>query len=126
MTDEVTFPTPRPISEQGAAAEALGSLIRMFGQLPDAYIKVHRPVLSVPAELGLQLDTPQAFEIWRTALGIAPSGVEMRATSDKHVWLQADGVFHGVAVHLTGFNVPLTAEQANTLQATDETPAVAA
>ncbi|MEV6833568.1 hypothetical protein AB0N17_03395 [Streptomyces sp. NPDC051133] len=123
MTTETTFLAPCPIIEQGAAVEALAALIEMFGQLPGGYIKIHQPVLTIPASLGLQVDTAQSFELWRAALGIAPSGVELRATSDDCVWLQADGVFHGVAVHLTGFNVPLTAEQANTLQ---DTPAVVA
>jgi hypothetical protein len=125
VTTEITFPVTRPISEQGAAVEALAALIEMFGQLPGGYIKVHQPVLTIPAALGLQVDSPQAFEVWRAALGIAPSGVDLRAASDEYVWLQADGVFHGVAVHLTGFNVPLTADQANTPQVTDETSAVA-
>lgn len=116
MSIEGTETTSYPISSQGDATDALVALIETFGHLPCGYIKIHRPVLTVPAALGIQFDSPQAFEVWRTALAIPPSGVELKATSDDYVWLQADGVFHGVAVHLTGFNVPVTAEQANTPQ----------
>jgi hypothetical protein len=120
VTTEITVPQVRTIGEQMAAAEALVALIGMFGELPGGYIKVHQPMLSIPAQLGLQFNSPQAFELWRTMLEIAPSGVSLKASSDEYVWLQADGVFHGVGVHLTGFGVPLTAEQANAEQVADE------
>ncbi|MGW5477614.1 hypothetical protein [Streptomyces sp. NPDC004008] len=120
MATEITEPTIRPISSQGDATDALVALIETFGHLPSGYIKIHRPFLTVPAGLGMQFDSPQDFEMWRTSLAIPPSAIELKATSDEHVWLQADGVFHGVAVHLTGFGVPLTAQQANTPQAAEE------
>ncbi|MGW2692419.1 hypothetical protein ACWC3Y_11215 [Streptomyces sp. NPDC001296] len=127
MATEITEPTTRPISSQGDATDALVALIETFGHLPSGYIKIHRPVLTVPATLGIQLDSPQNFEMWRTALAVPPSGVTLHATTDDYVWLDADAVFHGVAIHLTGFNVPLSAQQANTLQAAETAgPAVAA
>ncbi|MFR9796182.1 hypothetical protein ACL02U_09800 [Streptomyces sp. MS06] len=118
MTDEITQPTVRPISEQAPAAEALAELIGMFGDLPGAYVTIHRPCLSQSARLGLQLDSPVAFEAWRTVLAIAPADVALHASAES-VWLSADGVFRGVPVHLTGFEVPLTAEVASTPQAAE-------
>ncbi|WP_318202906.1 hypothetical protein [Streptomyces sp. SCL15-4] len=115
----------RPISEQRAAAEALVALTEMLGSLPGGYIKIHQPYFS-PAWMGIQFETPQAFELWREALCIPGADVSLHATSDAYVWLGATTVFRGVRIELTGFDVPLTAEQATTPQVTGEAPAVAA
>ncbi|MEV4335714.1 hypothetical protein [Streptomyces sp. NPDC049590] len=115
----------RPISEQRAAVEALLELTMMMGSLPGGYIKIHQPYFS-PAWMGLQFETPQAFELWREALCIPGADVSLHATSDEYVWLDAKTVFRGIRVELSGHNVPLTAEQANTAQVADEAPAVAA
>ncbi|NED73320.1 hypothetical protein G3I51_13405 [Streptomyces sp. SID9944] len=110
-----------PISSQGDATDALVALIETFGHLPSAYIKIHAPVRSfAPARLALQFDSPQAFELWRTALAVPPSGVALHAVSDEYVWLDAAAVFRGVRVELTGFGVPLSAELANRAQVADE------
>lgn len=126
MTTEITEPTTQvsgsdtapTIGGQAAVAEALVALIEMFGDLPAPYITIHAPRWE-PAVLGLQLDNPEAFELWRTALGIAPSGVELHANASQG-WLQAEGVFHGVGINLTGHGVTLPTEQ-DEPQAVDET-----
>ncbi|MGW2933986.1 hypothetical protein ACWDA7_19530 [Streptomyces sp. NPDC001156] len=123
MGTEITAPNPQ-ISEQGNALALLLSLTQKFGHLPAAYLKIHRPFLTIPAQLGLQVDSPEKFEQWRAALEIAPSDVELHATTDEHVWLSAKRTIRGVPVEVTGFGVPLTAEQATTPQA--EASAVAA
>ncbi|MFF9124398.1 hypothetical protein ACF09J_13990 [Streptomyces sp. NPDC014889] len=132
MGTEITEPTsrsfrqPRLIGEQRAAVEALVTLTEMLGTLPGGYIKIHQPVLSTPATLAIQFDNPQAFEQWRAALGIETSAVALHATSDEHVWLSVESVFCGVPFEMTGFGVPLTAEQAKTAQCVHQVPAVAA
>ncbi|MFE1849929.1 hypothetical protein [Streptomyces sp. NPDC059489] len=128
MATETTQPSrlrPYPISAQGSAADALAELVKMFGPLPGGYIKIHAQVVeSVPVQLELQLSSAQDFEQWRSALQIASAAVSLCATTGENVWLTAESVFHGVRVEVTGFGVPLTAEQANTPQA--DAPAVAA
>lgn len=122
---QISTAVDHPICEQRAAAEALVALMVMQGALPGGYIKIHQGCYS-SAWLAIQFQTPNAFELWREALGIPGSAVSLHAPSDEYVWLDAKTTFRGVKVELTGFGVPLTAEQANTPQAADETPAVAA
>ncbi|MEU7381510.1 hypothetical protein AB0A91_16210 [Streptomyces sp. NPDC042207] len=129
MGTEITEPTsrsfrqPRLIGEQRAAVEALVTLTEMLGTLPGGYIKIHQPVLSLPARLAIQFDTPQAFEQWRAALGIAALDVELHATLNEYVWLSVESVFCGVPFEMTGFGVPLSAALA---KAPQQVPAVAA
>lgn len=125
MTTETTAPTGHPINAQADCAKALVELIRMFGDLPGVYVKIHSQITSIPAQLDLQAGSPADFEQWRTALAIAPNDVTLKAFNES-VWLAADGVFHGVHVHLDGFGIALAAELADTPQADDAAPAVAA
>lgn len=118
MTSEITEPTTPPISAQCEAAEALVALIGMFGSLPGGYITIHRKY-SLPVKLGLQLESPQAFEQWRTMLEIAPSAVDAQSNGKGGGWLRAEGVFHGVVVDLSGHGVTLPVLQEEP-QAADE------
>ncbi|WP_267244402.1 hypothetical protein [Streptomyces sp. PR69] len=106
MTTQTIETAPRVtgISSQAPAAEALVALINMFGHLPTPYIVIH----SGTSELFLQLDSPSAFEAWRAALQIAPSGVEIRSNGHES-WLKTWGVFRGVPVQLTGFGLSVQA-----------------
>ncbi|MFF3643434.1 hypothetical protein [Streptomyces sp. NPDC002564] len=113
MTDTTQLATkaPRPISEQQQAVTALAAMIQTFASLPDAHITVHTPFRSTPARLDLQLSTPQEFEAWREALQISPDMVSLHATV-SYAWLAADTRFSGVKVHVAGFGVALTPEDA--------------
>lgn len=127
MTTQITEPATRPICEQRAAAEALVALTELLGGLPGGYIKIHQPFQSLPAELHLQFNSPQALEEWRAALEIAPSNVSLHAAVDADmVWLTASTVFHGVPMEMTGHGVPLAADVAKAPQVADEPSAVAA
>jgi hypothetical protein len=123
MATETTAPNPQ-ITGQADALALLLSLTQEFGHLPAAYLKIHAPMYSFPAWVGVQLDSPQAFEQWRAALELAPAGVKLRATPE-YVWLSAEGVFRGTRIEVTGFNVPLTPEQ-TAPQVADEAVAVTA
>lgn len=114
MTTETTqsaTTASRPISGQRAAVKALADLIDQFASLPEAHITIHEPFRLIAARIDLQLTTPQEFETWRAALQINPDVVEVHATT-SHSWLAADTWFEGVKVHIAGFGVPLTPEDA--------------
>jgi hypothetical protein len=89
----------------------LAALIEQFETLPDAHITVHAPFRAIPARLDLQLSTPQEFEAWREALLISTNVVQVHATV-SYAWLAADTDFGGVKVHIAGFGVALTPEDA--------------
>jgi hypothetical protein len=113
---QITQAPPEPtINGQRPAFEALLGLTAMFGGLPAAYVQVQPEGRSL--RVGLQFDTPQDFEQWRTALQIPSASVILRSnTASENVWLSVDGVFRGISVHLTGFGVALSAELAKTYQ----------
>ena len=96
------------LSEQAPAFEALVELNTMFGHLPAAYIKIHTTRLG---GIGVQLDDPAKFEQWRVALQIPSASVNVKH-GESHCWLTADTTFRGMPLDVTGFGVPLTAEQA--------------
>lgn len=98
--------TIEPISNQRSAVQVLADLIDRHPQLPNAYITVHRPFRGGPARLGLQLETVDCFEQWRTVLGFPCADVELRPT-----WLAVDGVREGIVISLTAHDIWLTAEQ---------------
>lgn len=119
MITETTEPVEAAepaISTQLSAFDALVSLARMFPALPGGYVMVHAPTRYAPApRIGLQLDTPHAFEQWRAALQIAPADIDL--LSNAHAtWLAATAVFHGIEVRVTGFAVPLSHDVASTQQ----------
>ncbi|MEV0441864.1 hypothetical protein AB0I84_06135 [Streptomyces spectabilis] len=89
--------------------EALRGMIAMFRPLPRPRITLY-PSLD---GLDLSLSSPDAFERWRVALQIAPLAVRLHAFGDG-AWLEADGLFHGVAVHMAVHGLQLTEEQALT------------
>lgn len=124
MTTETTeriTPALSPVSAQGAAAEALVALIAAFGHLPGGYLRMHRQFSSIPVELCIQLESPQDFEVWRAALEIGASDVELKSNGGT-AWLQAQSAFHGVVVELTGHGVALPVEH-DELEQASETPA---
>ncbi|WP_030569724.1 hypothetical protein [Streptomyces aureocirculatus] len=91
------------------AAQALVGLTEMFGHLPMSDVILR----AAPREIVLRPPSPDAFEQWRAALQITPDSVSLRAFGGC-AWLQADGVFQGVAVHMSVHDLPLTEEQAET------------
>jgi hypothetical protein len=121
-TIERITPALSPVSAQGAAAEALVALIAAFGHLPGGYLRMHRQYGSAPVGLGVQMESPQEFEVWRTALEIDATDVKLQSNSDGVAWLKARGSFHGVEVELTGFGVAVPVEH-DELPQVDKTPA---
>jgi hypothetical protein len=117
VTTEITRPAHTDdaeptISEQQAALQAMASLSSVFGSLPGAYLMIHAPYMpGLPTRIGMQLNSPQAFEQWREVLQIPSMAINLH-TKDDGSWLSADIDTYGVPLHLTGFGVPLTADQA--------------
>lgn len=116
MTTETTTGSPGLTDrciDQAKTALALLNLIRRHPTLPAPHITIHEPAPSIdrPSRLDLQLDTPADFEAWRAALYVAPGGVTLHLSA-SHVWLAVDTWHAGIRVHLSGFNVPLTAVHA--------------
>jgi hypothetical protein len=101
----------RTLAQQARAAEALVGLTRMYGHLPAPTIRIH----ATDTATDLTLEAPTEFEMWRTALQVAPDAVALHAYATS-VWLVAEAVFRGVRVYLYGYGVPLTVEQARTVQ----------
>jgi hypothetical protein len=97
-------------------------LVDRHEQLPDAYITIHAPFKGSPARLDLQLDSPHDFEQWRGALAVPAADVKLHTTT-SNTWLSADTTHEGVTVHLSGFYVPLTAEQLTAPRDRDEVAA---
>ncbi|MEU0207413.1 hypothetical protein [Streptomyces canus] len=93
-------------------AEALSALVAEFAELPRPYIYLFttRPMI------GIQLDDPQEFELWREALEVPSAEVSLLASAAS-AWLKASGRFRGVVFELSGHGVPLTQEQVNASQA---------
>lgn len=119
-TEPVEYAEPA-ISRELSAFDALASLARMFPALPGGYVVVHAPMRYAPApRIGLQLDTPQAFEQWRAALQIAPADIDLLSNSHG-AWLAATAVFHGIEMRVTGHAVPLSHDVASTRQQQDAT-----
>lgn len=108
MTTETTEATSDPIGWQRPAVQALADLIDLHPALPEAHITIHVAYKN-PAQIGLQLETPQDFEQWRSALGIDPADVTLHVTVGNS-WLAADAVRESTRVHITGFGVLLAAE----------------
>ncbi|MFD4559012.1 hypothetical protein ACFWP5_32615 [Streptomyces sp. NPDC058469] len=121
-TIERITPVLSPVSAQLPAAEALVALIAAFGHLPGGYLRMHRQFGSSPVELCMQMESVQDFEVWRVALGIAASDVELKSNSSGNAWLKAQGSFHGVVVEVTGHGVAVPVEDDEPKQAS-ETPA---
>jgi hypothetical protein len=112
----VSESTASVFGAQGAAVAALAALVGRFGDLPGGYVTIHSQFsASRPVKLGLALQSPQAFEAWRAALGVAPESVVLSAWEGS-VWLAAEVVFEGVTVKPDGFNVPLEPEVASATQ----------
>jgi hypothetical protein len=95
------------LREQQQAFAALDALAIAWPDLPAPYVTVHG---HTPQQVGLQLDSPQEFEAWRSALGANPQDVVAHCRS-RDAWLSVETRAHGVAVRLTGFGLGLTAEQ---------------
>ncbi|MER5359705.1 hypothetical protein [Streptomyces sp. NPDC002785] len=91
------------MSRLSAAFTVLASLADRFPDLPAADAAVsriypNRVELSVHDDLGY-------FEAWRSALAISPAQVvlETQCGGGPLMWLCADAVVDGVAVHLVGY-----------------------
>ena len=95
---------------QADAARVLLALTTEFGGLPAPYVTVHAGPYGT-VRLGLQLDTPTAFEQWRSALGFDSSEVILGEGSYSR-WLRMVGVYMGVDVDLSGFGVAVAADAA--------------
>lgn len=94
------------LTDQASAINALTGLVETFGHLPTPYITVHTTSTAVD----IQLNAPQEFEAWRSALGVAPAVVTLHAYSGS-TWLAASALFRGVELRLSGHNLSVTVEQ---------------
>jgi len=113
ITEKHDTQDSRPtITEQLTALQALAALAEMFGPLPSAYLVIHAPYsVGFPARITMQLNTPQAFEQWRAVLQIPAVEIDLH-TCDQDTWMSTDTHAHGVPLHVTGFGIGLTVEQA--------------
>lgn len=108
MIEPTQLEPSRPvINDQLPAFEALAALAEAFPQLPRPYVVV----ASVGDRVDVQLNSPEAFEEWRAALGVAPASVTLHSYGGS-VWLATAVVFGGVPTELRGHGVPLTPAQA--------------
>ncbi|MFP3990690.1 hypothetical protein U9R90_25135 [Streptomyces sp. E11-3] len=116
LAAQVSAPKPRTLGEQAPAVHALSALVETFGDLPSPHVSLY----SVGApHLPLQLQSPEGFEAWRTALQIAPDTVVLKSFEGT-VWLAANGVFDGVPVELTGYGLALSPAVVEAAQAVAE------
>lgn len=97
--------TPRA-AELAPVTEALAALVAEFAELPRPYVYLFTTRLVI----GIQLDGPQEFELWREAMGVPSAGVALHASAGS-VWLAAHGRFRGVEFDLSGHGVALSQEQ---------------
>lgn len=100
----MTAQPTQTLADQMAAFDALGQLAASYPHLPQPYVTVS----SIGCRVGVQLSSPAEFEVWREALGIDALSVELKEFRAE-VWLEADGVFAGVQLHLAGFGVSVPA-----------------
>ncbi|MGW1353625.1 hypothetical protein ACWCQE_30790 [Streptomyces sp. NPDC002409] len=86
-----------------AAVTVLASMAARFPGLPAPNAEVSRIYLD-QVTLSFYDDLGQ-FEVWRSALGVAPAGVvlETECGGGPLVWLRANVVVDGVTVELVGY-----------------------
>ncbi|MGW2934820.1 hypothetical protein ACWDA7_23855, partial [Streptomyces sp. NPDC001156] len=87
MGIETTAPNPQ-IIEQADALALLLSITQEFSHLPAGYLKIHEPMYSFGARIGIQLQSSATFEQWREALELPAADVKLH-TSPQFVWLGA-------------------------------------
>lgn len=97
---------PNPMNKQAAAYAVLSALTQTHGHLPAPYVTVHTYGTTT---VDLQLNTPQEFEAWRSALLVPTESVDIKSGSGRS-WLAANAVFHGVALRLAGDCAAIVAE----------------
>ncbi|MFC5916137.1 hypothetical protein [Streptomyces pulveraceus] len=91
-----------------AATKVLASLVDRFPDLPATDAAVSR-IYGTRVELSVHDDLGQ-FEVWRSALGIAPAQVvrETECGGGPLMWLRADTIVDDVTIHLVGYGYVLT------------------
>lgn len=95
-----------PTAGLAAAAAALVSLTDMYASLPaPTYVTVH--TFDSVTTVAFQLDTPDGFEQWRTALMVPAEAIELKSYMGGEAWLAASAVFHGLDISLCGYGLPL-------------------
>lgn len=99
-----------PISGQQQLLDALCNLTAQYPRLPEAYITIHETGLS-GGWVDMQFDSPWAFEAWREALEIQAAAISLHIYSGNQ-WMSGDACHMGVRIHISGFHVPVTPEQA--------------
>ncbi|MFD7860940.1 hypothetical protein [Streptomyces sp. NPDC059783] len=120
MTTETTRPEQTgTLADLAAAVEALAHLQATYPTLP----ALHVSLLHTGTSLDLQAGTPGAYEVWRAALGIPPTAVEIRSYYES-AWLHSATRVQGVATILTGHGLPITGEQAREDQDPADAPRV--
>ncbi|WP_335938254.1 hypothetical protein [Streptomyces sp. PTD5-9] len=85
----------------------MASLTERFSDLPAADASVSR---IYPDRVSLSVYDLGQFETWRSALGVSPADVVLGTEfgGGPLMWLCADAVVDGVAVHLVGYgHVPV-------------------
>ncbi|MFE1358372.1 hypothetical protein [Streptomyces harbinensis] len=89
---------------QGGVIRAVAAMSRAFGHLPPIYISLSRH----DGAGILAVDAPDAFEVWREALGIPPQAVELRSFAGSS-WVVATVTWHGAAFELSCHAIPAVA-----------------
>ncbi|MFJ9657576.1 hypothetical protein ACIRPR_06360 [Streptomyces griseoflavus] len=105
-TSSQTPPTVHRIAELAPVAEALAALVAEYADLPRPYVYM----FTTSPRIGLQLDGPAEFELWREALAVPPAEVDLVVTPGS-AWLDASGEFRGVAFDMSGHDVPVSVKQ---------------
>ncbi|NEA61331.1 hypothetical protein [Streptomyces sp. SID12488] len=114
MTTETTHHTDHasPVSVQRSAVQVLADLIDQHPELPAAHVTIYKPFGGKAADLHLSVDTPHRFELWRTALGIAPSDVALYVYAGDS-WLAAQAIRAGIDIKIATHGIAMTDEQVN-------------
>ncbi|MEU8717520.1 hypothetical protein [Streptomyces sp. NPDC048663] len=113
---------PDSIGAQQPAVQALAALAAQYPGLPASYITIHSPFELRPGRLDLQLETPQAFELWRDALEIPAADIELHATVGN-CWVSAVTQVGDATVELSGYGIRLSLKELTAPRNRDEVSA---
>ena len=97
ITNPAHQPGPRVLSDQRTALAAMDRIIELHPQLPAAYITfsvVYRDLVTVQAQAW------RHFEMWRAALNVHPSAIELGACEPQRQHLEFEAAVDGARVQV--------------------------